>query len=918
MTDILSIGASATMLHQKSLATVSNNVANLHTEGYSRQEAISLENNPSQYGVHYVGTGAYLGSIKRNYDAFVERNLSTSLNQLSSHVSMLDYTGRLVDSIASESTALAPAFDKFFHIAEKLTVEPFSTPMRLDLLSAADFLAGRIRDFAQNLTNLDRESAQELESTAGEVNALTLQLAGINRQLQKNSSLARQPMTVLDLRDKVLKDLSALIGTEVTEMTNGQVEVRVKDSGPMAILVSGDRSKALSVNFVKNRPGSQVMVLDEYGDNKQLLNLQGGRVSGLASFRSDVLAPLMSQIEVMTGSFISRVNSINREGLTLGNEAGDDVFRVERRFNVTDTNEIPVAGTRVSQTRELDKEVNVSIAWLGGNNWQVTDLDSKTSQSVVAIMEGDALTLPSLGLAVQFGKSPVRGDAIIIKSDLSAANGIRLAIRDGSQFAFGEKYYVDQSSSNEKPLEISLVTGGQVPVKGLADVPELSNFVSRNVPLTTMTSSVKPALVVPEGASEYVVSFRPAVGSDAQLQVFTADFNHLLGDDLSQNAGSIDAMRSSAFDVNSRYLNSSRQEASVGSFDYRGSTFFYGHKASAFTQAVEIPEVSGAQGGTNLIAAGALKINGQVLAGALALNEGESLSAQKVADWFNDNVSAIPAAQRPAVLAAVVSVPLTDQRGNVVNDPLTGAALETSVVRFIGDDLRFNFTQIGKPSDLSVLGLSTGLYASGSAAEKLLIYATATTDVQTDLQVNVPANGVPSPDKELNKPFVVAFSMIDNQLHYDLKDQQGLLIVRRRFDADAGVALPGMSLKFDRLPSDGDVFNAQVNANAASDNRNLLKLIALSDEKLVNRQTLQQYYLTMVSTVGNVNDIASMNKETAQIIYDHSVEQKSKVAGVNLDQEAADLIRFQQAYQASAQVIQASIKLFDTLLSTNR
>jgi flagellar hook-associated protein FlgK len=173
MTDILSIGASATMLYQKSLATVSNNVANLHTEGYSRQEAISLENNPSEYGVHYVGTGAYLGSIQRNYDAFVERNLSTSLTQLSSHESMHDYTTRLVDSIASESTALAPAFDKFFAIAEKLSVEPFSTPMRLDLLSSADFLAGRVRDFAQNLTNLDHESAQELESTVGQVNSLT-------------------------------------------------------------------------------------------------------------------------------------------------------------------------------------------------------------------------------------------------------------------------------------------------------------------------------------------------------------------------------------------------------------------------------------------------------------------------------------------------------------------------------------------------------------------------------------------------------------------------------------------------------------------------------------------------------------------------------------------------------------------------
>jgi len=61
-----------------------------------------------------------------------------------------------------------------------------------------------------------------------------------------------------------------------------------------------------------------------------------------------------------------------------------------------------------------------------------------------------------------------------------------------------------------------------------------------------------------------------------------------------------------------------------------------------------------------------------------------------------------------------------------------------------------------------------------------------------------------------------------------------------------------------------------------------------------------------------------MNKDTSQILLDDAVKRQSQVSGVNLDEEAADLIRFQQAYQASAQIIQASIKLFDILLNTNR
>jgi hypothetical protein len=302
----------------------------------------------------------------------------------------------------------------------------------------------------------------------------------------------------------------------------------------------------------------------------------------------------------------------------------------------------------------------------------------------------------------------------------------------------------------------------------------------------------------------------------------------------------------------------------------------------------------------------------------LTLSNGEALSARSLADWFNSNVALIAAAQRPAVKATVVSVPVTDQLGSVVKDPASAQPVMQDVVRYEGEQVQFTFGLPGKPSDLSVLGLSTGLYSSGVTAEKLLIYATAGTAVAANIQVNVPANGFSTPAPVLNEPFRVSFSTINGQLHYNLQDQSGVVIAQRRFDQTAGVLLPGMSLRFDSLPTDGDVFEVRVNQDTASDNRNLNALINLRDGKLVNQQTLQEFYLSMVNTVSNVQNITSMNKDTSQILLDDAVKRQSQVSGVNLDEEAADLIRFQQAYQASAQIIQASIKLFDILLNTNR
>ncbi len=58
MSDLLNIGASAAELYRQALSTVSNNIANLNSDGYSRQEITAQENNPVLQGVSYLGTGA--------------------------------------------------------------------------------------------------------------------------------------------------------------------------------------------------------------------------------------------------------------------------------------------------------------------------------------------------------------------------------------------------------------------------------------------------------------------------------------------------------------------------------------------------------------------------------------------------------------------------------------------------------------------------------------------------------------------------------------------------------------------------------------------------------------------------------------------------------------------------------------------
>ena len=97
MSDMLGISSGAIGAYQRALTTVSNNIANVNTEGYSRQDVVLQDSAPKQMASMYVGTGVMLQTIKRQFDAFAESNLRNSTSDLSSQKPMVDYAKRVMD-----------------------------------------------------------------------------------------------------------------------------------------------------------------------------------------------------------------------------------------------------------------------------------------------------------------------------------------------------------------------------------------------------------------------------------------------------------------------------------------------------------------------------------------------------------------------------------------------------------------------------------------------------------------------------------------------------------------------------------------------------------------------------------------------------------------------------------------------------
>ena len=156
---------------------------------------------------------------------------------------------------------------------------------------------------------------------------------------------------------------------------------------------------------------------------------------------------------------------------------------------------------------------------------------------------------------------------------------------------------------------------------------------------------------------------------------------------------------------------------------------------------------------------------------------------------------------------------------------------------------------------------------------------------------------------------------IDNIVGPPLDTLSGVLYTPGDRIPAAPATYNGWSMVIDGTPVAGDVITVNPTTSPGTDNRNALALGSLADLALVDGATLNESYASLIGDAGVRVPSARDAAPVAAKLQDEAVARQQNVAGVNLDEEAANLLRFQQAYQASAKIIQASQTLFEALLA---
>ena len=173
----------------------------------------------------------------------------------------------------------------------------------------------------------------------------------------------------------------------------------------------------------------------------------------------------------------------------------------------------------------------------------------------------------------------------------------------------------------------------------------------------------------------------------------------------------------------------------------------------------------------------------------------------------------------------------------------------------------------------------------------------------------------PATDQDLQQPVTITFTSATT---YDVTGTGvGLPALGLTYTPGADISYNGWTVQITGSPATGDIFTIGPNIGATADNRNALLLASLQTQNtmLGNSTSFQGAYSRLVSQIGNKTRELDVTSQAQASLLDLSIREQQSLSGVNLDEEAANLMRYQRAYQAAAKALQVANNMFDAIIN---
>lgn len=932
MSGILSNAISGLQASQTALRTAGHNISNANTVGYSRQQVEYATRPEQQIGnAGFIGSGVTVTTIERVVNEFVTTQLrldSAAYNQLNTYNSNIGKIDKLFSDI---NTGLAGGLQSFFSSLQNAADDPSSIPARQLMVTEADSLTVRFNNLYSRLIDVEKGVQSELKTNIEQVVAVANSIANLNDSIGKKnaSASAGSPNDLMDQRDEALKKLSELISVRLVEDTNGNINAFIGNGEP---LVVGPQVSSFEVT-------NDGQILIDNGQTRFDITSQikGGKLGGLVDFRETVLRPSMNNLGRLAIVFADQFNTQQAQGLDLDGEYGAPIF--------SDYNQDELAFDRVvhgTNVPPFDRLISVTIddtSALQASDYEFSILPN-TNNFVIRRKADDTIVEQGMlsgaypreisfeGVTLHLHSGSFQGgDTFTLTPTRMGARDIQSLIARAEDFAFAvpvRALAVSENSGNGvispgRILSMNDVNGDRLPmfsVSGQLNPPLVIRFTSETTyDILDNTDPANPIDLIPAVREQ---TFVPGVDNE----LFSSDKGETRVIGQGQRLGLPEGRVSVATD------------SSVNGFVQTN-----GYPAEQFMFSLRDAE-TGSITTKNMVT----QSGNSAAQTAALMNTVKGVSANAYTTAAITDIQIDP-------LGFSYPLQITLNGENLIKH--VGSSLGAEVPDPNTNEVAFNnylAKRINENENLNALGIrAISGHNSITGAAEVKIVASSGVDLEFRLQAysSVPAslpiqlmnNFISINDGQGNPN--VRLTGIDDPA--SILEEQDAVVVGGRIDVTlaAGVSfttVPGNSQLFgdsasadfarssyiglqasiNGKPKAGDRFVIDFNSNASNDNRNALEMVALEQKKSIDNgsASFDQDYARLVEEIGTKSSLSKINTEASKSLLEQTQALRDSYSGVNLDEEAADLIRFEQMYQANARVISVARELFDTLLQS--
>ena len=324
-------GRSALIARQTEMATIGSNVAKADVEGYHRQEAILVENFPLETGNLQIGTGTHVERVVRHFDAALENNLQTALEQQSYFEDYHKYIQTLEQVVAQDGDSpLADSMTLFANSLQDLANDPDSETVRRSVLANAERLADTFNQQHLMMTNVRDQIASSdtigvLPEKVNDFNALAAELAQLNDLIVNTEATMirnQQAIDFRDQRDQVVKEMAKLANVSFSEQADGSYTLTVGDSSPITMVTGGTVNDTITHTLTAGPPPTPTITWVTAGTG---LNSATGALDGLKD-AYDFIQSRITDLETYATAFATAMNTQHALGFDLSGTAGGNLF----------------------------------------------------------------------------------------------------------------------------------------------------------------------------------------------------------------------------------------------------------------------------------------------------------------------------------------------------------------------------------------------------------------------------------------------------------------------------------------------------------------------------------------------------------------------------------------------------------------